>query len=144
MNLYAESSAVLSWLLGEPDGVRVLDCLVAADTVVASELTLVECDRVLIRAVLMKTLSETAAADRRAELYAGSALWHIFGIGHEVLDRARQPFPEEPVRTSGALHLATAVLARSAVPGIQVLSLDEKLRASARRLGFRLLPGSSV
>ena len=144
MNLYAESSAVLSWLLGEPDGIRVLDCLVAADTVVASELTLVECDRVFIRAVLMKTLSETAAADRRAELYAASALWHIFGVGHEVLDRARQPFPEEPVSTSGALHLATAVLARSAVPGIQVLSLDERLRASARRLGFRLLPGSGV
>ena len=57
MNLYAESSAVLSWLLGEPDGVRVLDCLVVADTVAASELTLVECDRVLIRAVLTKALS---------------------------------------------------------------------------------------
>jgi predicted nucleic acid-binding protein len=94
---------------------RMLDCLVAADTVVASELTLVECDRVLIRAVLMKSLTETAAADRR-----------------------------QPVRTSDALHLATAVLARSAVPGIHLLSLDERLRASARRLGFRLLPGPSV
>jgi predicted nucleic acid-binding protein len=140
VNLYAESSAVLSWLLGEPDGVRVLDCLAAADTVAASELTLVECDRVLIRAVLTKAMSETAAADRRAELYGASALWHVFGVGHEVLDRARQPFPEEPVRTSEALHLATAVLARSVVPGMQLLSLDDRLRASARRLGFRLLP----
>jgi predicted nucleic acid-binding protein len=140
MNLYAESSAVVGWLLGEPDGLRVLDCLVAADTVVASELTLVECDRVLIRAVLLKTLSEAAAADRRAELYGASALWHVFGVGHEVLDRARQPFPKEPIRTSDALHLATAILARSAVPGIQLLSLDGRLRASARRLGFRLLP----
>ena len=57
---------------------------------------------------------------------------------------SRQPFPEEPVTTADALHLATAVLARSAVPGIQLLSLDPRLRASGRRLGFRLLPEPSL
>ena len=50
MNLYAESSAVLAWLLGEDAGAEVKEILTRAETVVASDLTVIECDRVLIRA----------------------------------------------------------------------------------------------
>lgn len=45
MIVYAESSAVLSWLLGEPDGVEVGEILKEADFVVASQLTFTECER---------------------------------------------------------------------------------------------------
>ena len=68
MNLYAESSAVLAWLLGEDAGAEVRDILSRADAVVASDLTLIECDRVLIRATTLGDLSEADAADRRAYL----------------------------------------------------------------------------
>ena len=57
MTLYAESSAVLAWLLGERAGHRVRELLRRADLVVASDLVLIECDRVLIRAVTLGDIS---------------------------------------------------------------------------------------
>jgi hypothetical protein len=57
-----------------------------------------------------------------------------------IVERARHPFPAEPVRTLDAIHLATAALALSLVPEMAVLSLDRRMRASAREMGFRLLP----
>ena len=53
MNIYAESSAVLAWLLGEEAGRRVREVLRQAEIVIASDLTVLECDRVLIRAVTL-------------------------------------------------------------------------------------------
>ena len=50
MNIYAESSAVLAWLLGEAAASRVREVLRRAELVMASDLALIECDRVLIRA----------------------------------------------------------------------------------------------
>ena len=49
LNLYAESSAVLCWLLDEPRAPEVREALASAELVLASSLTLIECDRVLIR-----------------------------------------------------------------------------------------------
>lgn len=48
MNRYAESSAVLGWLLREARGTQVEQLLEAAETVSCSDLTLIECGRVLI------------------------------------------------------------------------------------------------
>ena len=41
MSLYAESSAILSWLFGEAEGPVVGEILAAADLVITSDLTLV-------------------------------------------------------------------------------------------------------
>jgi len=73
-------SAVLAWLLGEEAGPRVREVLRRAELVMASDLTLVECDRVLIRAVTLGELDEAAAADRRADLNAAAAHWHLWRI----------------------------------------------------------------
>ena len=48
MILYAESSAVLAWLRGETKGKTVRGLLAKAAVVIASDLTLIECDRVLL------------------------------------------------------------------------------------------------
>lgn len=140
MNVYAESSAVLAWLLGEPPGAQVRQILAAAELVIASDLTLVEVERVLIRAVAVGETTEAAQADRRAEQNAAAAQWHLLRIGPEVVDRARQSFPQEPIRTLDALHLAAALTARAAVPGLELLSLDARIRQTARQLGFALQP----
>jgi predicted nucleic acid-binding protein len=141
MSLYAESSAVLAWLLGEQAGERTRRCLEEADAVVASDLTLVECDRVLIRAVTLGHLREADASGRRAALQAAAARWHVLHLGAEIVSRARQPFPGEPIRTLDALHLACALAARSAIPALDILTLDERIRATARALGLTVLPG---
>ena len=48
----------------------------------------------------------------------------------------------EPLRTLDALHLASALSARSSAPGLVFLTLDERLRKNAKLLGFGLLPAA--
>jgi predicted nucleic acid-binding protein len=140
VNLYAESSGVLAWLLDEASSGTVRQLLAAADAIVASDLTLIECDRVLLRAAAVGELSEADAADRRAYLTAAAAHWHVLRIGPDIVERARQPFRGDPIRTLDAIHLASALVARSTIPGLELLSLDDRIRKTARRLGLRLRP----
>jgi uncharacterized protein with PIN domain len=140
VNLYAESSAVLAWLLDEDSAPEVRRHLATAKLIVASDLTLIECDRVLTRAFELGELSEGEAADRHAHLAVAAAHWHVMRIAPEVVDRSRQPFPAEPIRTLDAIHLASALLGRANVAGLKLLSLDERIRKSATGLGFELLP----
>jgi hypothetical protein len=140
VSLYAESSAVLAWLLDESAGPSVRQSLARADMVVASDLTVIECDRVLLRAAALGELTEADAADRRAHLATAASHWHVLRIGPEIVDRARQPFPGEPIRTLDAIHLASTLVARSAVAGLELLSLDERIRRAASMLGVRVQP----
>jgi hypothetical protein len=39
-----------------------------------------------------------------------------------------------------AIHLATLVVARALVPGLRVLSFDERIRRNAQDMGFELVP----
>jgi predicted nucleic acid-binding protein len=143
MMLYAESSAPLAWLLDQADGERVADALAAAEHVVTSELTLVECDRVLIRAVALHELEEADAVDRQARLNAVAHAWTVLALDEEILERARRPFPVEPIRTLDALHLATAVTLRKVVADLAMLTLDHRIRTAARRLGIPLIPNDA-
>jgi predicted nucleic acid-binding protein len=140
LNVYAESSSVVAWLLGEPSAESVQSKLSSAALVIASDLTLVECDRVLFRAALTGDLTEAEAADRRAVLSRASAHWVVFRIDAEVVERARRPFPVEPIRTLDALHLSTALVVRSLVPELHLLSLDRRVRENGAAMGFELVP----
>lgn len=142
MNLYVESSAALGWLLDEDSSVTVRRLLAASAFTISSDLTLIECDRVLHRAVSLGGLSEPQAADRRAYLRAAAAHWQILRIAPEIVDRARQSFPAEPIRSLDAIHLASLLVARSALPGLGLLSLDERVRRAATSLGVDVAPAS--
>ena len=131
----------MCWLLDEARAPEVREPLGAAVLVLASSLTLIECERVLIRAVATNLLPEAVAAERRAVLARTAGHWVVLELDAEVMERARRPFPAEPIRTLDAIHLATAVLARSLMPDFAVLSLDERIRRSAEQMGFRVLPG---
>jgi predicted nucleic acid-binding protein len=138
--LYAESSAVLAWLMGEIAAEAMRSALLGAELVIASSLTLVECSRSLVRAAASGRMSEVGAADRHALLSAAAVHWILLRLDDEILERARRPFPAEPLRTLDALHLASALAAREAVPGLAILSLDARVRQSGGEMGFRLLP----
>ena len=140
MNLYAESSAVLGWLLDESSAADVRRSLVAAEIIVASDLTLIECDRVMLRAAALGELTEAEAADRRAHLTAAASHWQVLRIAPEIVERARQPFPGEPIRTLDAIHLASALVARTAVVGLTLLSLDDRVRKAGKKLGLDVIP----
>jgi predicted nucleic acid-binding protein len=121
VNVYAESSAVLAWLLGEETSHSVREVLQHAKFVMASDLTLVECDRVLIRAVTTGEVDEAAAADRRAHLNAAASHWHLWRVSPDIVERVRHRFPPEPIRTLDAIYLPSAIAVRSAVPGRYVV-----------------------
>lgn len=140
MNLYAESSAVAAWLLGESTADAVRRLLGEGELIVASDLTLVECDRVLIRAAATGALSEAEAADRRSRLTTAASHWNLLRIDDESVERARRPFPHEPIRTLDALHLASALVTRAAVGDVALLSLDQRVRSNGERLGFEVVP----
>ena len=140
MIVYAESSAVLSWLLGENDGEAVRCCLTEAEAVVTSELTLVECDRTLHRAQVLGHLSPVWVAELRVTLGQVAQRWLVIRLTRKILERARHPFPEEPIRSLDALHLASAQKTAELAPGIRLLSLDERVRRCGRALDFELLP----
>jgi predicted nucleic acid-binding protein len=140
VNLYAESSAVLAWLLDEDSAADIRRLLAAAEIIVTSDLTLIECDRVLLRAAALGELTEADAADRRAHLTAAAAHWQVLRVGAEIVERARQPFPGEPIRTLDAIHLASALAARAAVAGLKLLSLDDRVRKTGKKLGLDIVP----
>jgi predicted nucleic acid-binding protein len=131
---------VVAWWLGEARAIDVGDTLAAAAVVMTSELTLVECERVLVRALSLKEIGEAAVADRQAWLQSAVSRWSVIRLGTGTLDRAKLAFPSEPLRTLDALHLATALSARSSAPGLVFLTLDERLRKNAKLLGFEVLP----
>jgi predicted nucleic acid-binding protein len=140
LNVYAESSAVLSWLMDEQAATSVRTVLANAEIVVASDLTLIECDRVVLRALHLGELSEVEAADRRAHLTVAASHWQVLRIGSEVVTRARESFPGDSIRTLDAIHLACALVARSAIAGLQLLSLDKRTRNAGEKIGFGVLP----
>jgi hypothetical protein len=110
--------------------------------VVTAELTLIECNRSLVRAAHSGVISDSQAADRRAQLRAVCAHWTLLPLQTEIADVAGRPFPREPVRTLDAVHVASLVVARALVPGLRVLSLDERIRGNAKALGFETVPST--
>jgi hypothetical protein len=110
------------------------------DHVATSDLTLIECNRALVRGIVTGRLPEAGATDRRALLARVADHWTVLALDAEIAHRARQPFPVEPVRTLEAIHLAAALEARAMLPDLRVLSLDDRVRANARALGFEVVP----
>jgi predicted nucleic acid-binding protein len=108
--------------------------------VVTSDLTLIECDRTVIRAESTNQLVPAAAAERRAALARAATHWRVLRLDGEVVERARRAFPNEPIRTPDAIHLAAALVGRSAVGDLALLSLDEHVRDNGRALGFEVRP----
>jgi predicted nucleic acid-binding protein len=140
MILYAESSAILAWLLGEPSQSLVLAELRSATRVVSSSLTGVECARGLARA---HALGRISAADELAGLRlldVAESSWDVHDLSELVTRKARSRFPLEPIRTLDALHIATAQVFSEALGELAVLTFDARVRHNALALGMKIVP----
>lgn len=140
MILYAESSAILAWLLDEDPVEDIRSALADAELVISSDLTLIECERGLIQARARGRISESAAIRRGAQLRQAAHHWVCLALEPEVAERAMAPFPNEPLRTLDALHLAFALAAQSLVGAARVMTLDHRIRDSVMALGMDLFP----
>ena len=138
--LYAESSAILRWLLGHGEGPAIQRRLASADSVVTSALTGVEVTCTLRRLAALRQIS-APDRERLLGIYATAAgHWKVHSITEAVLSRAGEPFPVEPVRSLDAIHLATALLYNRQAPLAGVLTSDERVRENADALGLLAPP----
>ncbi len=133
---------MLRWLLGASDADRVEHALATAPAVVTSELTSTEIGRSLQRLVATDEIDAEAGERVWASYSVASQHWHMYRIDDEILLRARQAFPREPLRTLDAIHLATALRHALEVGAPTVLSLDGQVRANAQALGLAIVPWS--
>lgn len=139
--LYAESSAVASWLLGElPNAATARRFLAIATTIFTSELTILECDRAIRRAKQAGRLNERGADIATSKLESETDPWNVLRIGSAVMARARREFPVEPLRAMDALHLATALRIFEVQPDLHMLSFDDRVRRNAAALGLDVVP----
>jgi hypothetical protein len=81
----------------------------------ASDLTLLECDRSLFRAAALSTIREDRVARLRLTLARAATHWRLMPISREIINRARQSFPGEPIRSLDAIHLAAPAGGRLAL-----------------------------
>lgn len=140
MNLYVETSAVVSWLLDEERGDLARSQLASAHAIFTSDLTLIECDRVFRRAAATGRATDGESSRLHAIIDTASAHWTLHGMDAEIVHRARRSFPREPVRALDAIHLATALVVRNLMPDVQVLSFDDRIRNNSVALGFHVAP----
>lgn len=138
--LYAESSAVLRWLLGHSDAPAIATALGAASEVVTSAITTVEVSRTLQRLTAGGTLKPAQRGAIWRTFVATTKHWKVHAVTDDLLRRAGDPFPVEPVRTLDALHLATVLSYVQEVAPLDVLSTDERIRQNAVALGLQLIP----
>lgn len=134
--LYLETSAVLTWLLGEPRAAEVILIVNRARNIATSSLAILETQRALVRAETQRLLSPAETQQLMGLLARSQAGWLIMEISAEVRQLAGSRFPIEPVRTLDAIHLATALVFSRAFPGLSLLSYDRRILENARALGI--------
>ena len=142
--VYIETSAVLSWLLGEPPAPRVIECMDGADHIVSSCITRLEVERSLLRAESAGFIKTADRQKVRGLFMSFSSSWTFLAITVEVLSRASVAFPVEPVRSLDAIHLASVLEFIPLYPGISVLSFDNRIRANLEPLGISAATITSV
>jgi len=134
---YVETSALLRVLL---DGDEALRPELSGEGLVTSALTFLEAARAISRARRERRLDAQEAREAERQLSAFERSCDIIALEDEVLRRAREDFPVEPVRSLDAIHLASICLLDDELGGLDVASSDDRVRGNASALGFVLVP----
>lgn len=135
MNAYVDSSVVLRVVLGESGTLPAWRRLRRA---ISSQLVRIECLRTIDRARIRLSLDDAAVAERRAGVLEVLEGFDMVPLDAAVIDRASNPFPTV-LGSLDAIHLASALLARARVPGLQFATHDVELGTAARAVGFKVL-----
>jgi predicted nucleic acid-binding protein len=139
--VYVETSALLRVLL---DGDAALRPVLSGDGLYTSALTFLEASRSIARARRERRLDAGGARDAERQLATFERGCDVLAIGDEVIRRARDEFPEEPVRSLDAIHLASLLVLDEALGEFEVVSCDERVRRNAVALGFSVVPTLSA
>lgn len=128
--IYLDSSAAVPLLLKEPNSTAALQLLTEGKAsgrrIVSSELLRIELYRVAVR----ESLSLQPVTDVLASV-------DLMRITPAIVDGACSI--DHPVKSLDAIHLATAVRIRTAMPQLELFSYDTTMRRVATRLGIDLV-----
>jgi predicted nucleic acid-binding protein len=126
-----DTSAALRAALERGTTPEIESRIAAAPLLAASRLALVESARALHRTRQRGAVAESRLADARREL---DALWsrcELWELTPAVCELASVVAPDGGLRTLDALHLATFLLARRRIEGLELLTADDRLRQAA-------------
>lgn len=129
--LYLDTSAIVRALLESGPTPEIEQKIATATILLTSRLSQVEAARALLRLRALHTVSEAKLADARRD---SSGLWRrcdISELSPAVCRLAAEVAPGHRLRTLDALHLATYVLARERIAGLELVTADERLREAA-------------
>jgi len=129
--LYLDTSAVLRAALEAGTTPAVESRIRTAPILVTSRLSLVESSRALARVRSSGGAPEHRLVDAERDIEAVWARCEIWELTRAVCDLAAQLTPTKPLRALDALHLATFVLARRRLEGLELLSVDARLVEAA-------------
>ena len=128
--LYLDTSAVLRAVLESGTSPEVEDLIAADPALITSRLFWSNSSRALHRLRQLGQVSEAKLADAQREISAVWARCELWELTPSVCERARQVAPGKLLRTLDALHLATFVLAREKIEGLELVTVDERLQAA--------------
>jgi len=81
-------------------------------------------------------ITAAQAADLLSVFAQAVSTWAILEIAEEIARRGEDGFPDEPVRSLDAIHLASALFLRQSFPDLVIVSTDTRVQANAALLGF--------
>jgi predicted nucleic acid-binding protein len=129
--LYLDTSIALRATLEQGTTPEIEDRIAAAPVLVTSRLSLVESARALLRVRSQGGAAEQRLADVRREL---DGLWNrceLWELSPAACELASLLAPDQLLRTLDALHLATFILARRRIEGLELLTADKRLQDAA-------------
>jgi uncharacterized protein len=135
-----DASAIVPLLAGQPQ-TPAMQAIIAGDSAIAVWWgTFVECASAISRLARDHDLDERAVTAAFDRLEAMSVAWTEVEASSVVRATAVRMLRVHPLRASDALQLASAFVAAAGEPAaLDLVALDDRLAAAARKEGFRVL-----
>lgn len=129
--LYLDTSAVLRAVLEAGTSPLVERRIRDARALVSSRLSLVESCRALHRLRAVGRVSQERLVDAERDVAAIWSRCELWEITRSVCETACAVAVDRPLRALDAIHLATYVLARRRLAGLELLTTDDRLQQAA-------------
>lgn len=135
-----DASAIVPLLVEEAETARTRAAAVSNPVMLVWWGTAVECASALARLQREDALDETTATTAFDCLGRLAAGWHEVDASEAVREAAIRFLRVHPLRAADALQLAAAFVAAERRPSsLELVTLDDRLAAAARREGFVLV-----
>jgi predicted nucleic acid-binding protein len=131
VRLYLDTSAILRAVLETGTSREIEERIGQAEVLITSRLTHVESARTFLRLRAAGSHRDAPLSDAEREVADVLARCELWEISPSVCELACRVAPVKLLRALDAIHLATFLLARRRLRGLEMLTADERLREAA-------------